>query len=234
MIALHKKFFIMGCIITQGIFAYTQREDLLINHVKKSIALAEKRISKLTPGVLAVEGMTSPKIKHLLNNLCTLPQTSYLEIGVWKGATFTAALYANHDSIQQAVGIDNWSERGGPEAEFKNNCCTFIANVSYQFYTHDSFTIHKDGLFNAPVDIYFYDGNHSEEAQMKAFTYYDSLFAPTFIAIVDDWNHEPARIGTKKSFEKLGYTVVFERELPGYHNEIEWWNGLYIAVVTKK
>ena len=178
--------------------------------------------------------MTSHKVKHFLNNLCSLHGTTYLEIGVWKGATFTAALYGNQNSIKQAVAIDNWSEFGGPAQDFKNNCAAFLSDISYQFYEHDSFTINKNNLVNLPIDIYLYDGYHSEIAQEKAFTYYDSLFASTFIAIVDDWNESSTKSGTRKAFAKLGYTILYERELHGTHHDPNlWWNGVYVAVIRR-
>jgi len=212
----------------------TVREQQLIEHVKKSIVLAEQGTSQLSAPVLAVPGFTSSKVKHLLNNLCTLTNALYFEIGVWKGATFTAALYNNQYSIKQAVAIDNWSGYIN-QTEFENNCHTHLSNIPYQWHYHDSFTIDKTNLFNAPIDIYFYDGDHTADAQEKAFTYYDSCFASTFIAIVDDWNHEPARIGTRIAFEKLGYTILFEREFPAAYNGdlAQWWNGLYIAVIRR-
>lgn len=45
--------------------------------------------------------MSSPKVRHLLNNLCSLPSTSYLEIGTWKGSTWISALFQNQKSVIQ-------------------------------------------------------------------------------------------------------------------------------------
>lgn len=209
-----------------------EREELLINHLKWSIEQAENGISKLTPALLDVPGMTSPRVKNLLNNLCTLDQATYFEIGVWKGATFTAALFGNKTSLKQAVAMDNWSEFGGPSEDFKNNCA-LIADVPFTFYNHDCFTISKNGVFNAPIDIYFYDGEHSVRSQEQAFTYYNDQFATSFIALVDDWNPEATKAGTRSAFQTLGYTILFEQELPGKHDTSLWWNGLYVAVIRK-
>lgn len=211
------------------------REQQLIEHAKWGISQAENGRSKLSSATLAVPGMTSHKVKHLLNNLCTLPQTSYLEIGVWKGATFTAALSGNKDTIQQAAAIDNWSKFEGPEQEFKNNCRAHISDIPYQFYSEESFTIDPKKLFDKSVDIYFYDGDHSELSQERAFTYYDSILASSFIAIVDDWCWSEVKSGTRKAFEKLGYTVLFEQELPArFNGDTElWWNGIYVAVIRR-
>lgn len=210
----------------------TEREQQLIGHLCWSIEQAEKGISKIAAPVLNIRGMTSPRIRHFLNNLCTLEQATYFEIGVWKGATFTAALYGNKSFLKQAVAMDNWSEFGGPAAEFHANC-SYISDVPFNFYNDDCFIINKQGIFHAPVDIYFYDGEHSTENQERAFTYYNDQFASSFIALVDDWNHEPVRTGTRQAFQKLGYTILFERELPGKHDNTLWWNGLYVAVIRK-
>lgn len=237
---MHKQCMLFFLIIgstsyTEDIVSYTAREAQLIEHVKQSIMQAEIHKSKITGAILDIHGMTSHKVKHFLNNICSLPEITYLEIGVWKGATFTAALYGNQHAIKEAVAIDNWSEFDGPKEEFAKNCATFLKEVPFRFYAQDSFTIDRSTLFNQPIDVYFYDGHHSQEAQEKAFTYYDPLFAPVFIAIVDDWNCVEAQIGTRKAFEKLGYTILFERILPARYNgdTDQWWNGLYVAVVRR-
>lgn len=224
----------IGLFVGGFVFAVTlnEREKQLIDHVIWSIEQAEKGESKISPAVLAVPGMTSPRVKNFLNNLCTLDQATYFEIGVWKGATFTAALFGNKNSLRQAVAMDNWSEFGGPAEEFKANC-SLIADVPFNFYNHDCFSISKNGLFDAPVDIYFYDGEHSAHNQERAFTYYNDLFASSFIAVIDDWNFGWVPYGTRQAFNKLGYTILFERELPGKHDATLWWNGLYVAVIRK-
>lgn len=213
----------------------TERENQLINHVKWALDQAQNGNSKLSNSVMAIPGMTSPKVKHFLNNICSLKGVNYLEIGVWKGATFTAALYQNHNTLKKAVAIDNWSEFEGSLDEFQHNC-SCIKNVPYEFYSHDAFTIDINKLFDTPVDIYFYDGNHTALSQELAFTYYDSLFASTFIAIVDDWNHPPVSRGTFEAFKKLNYEILYEQTLPALFNgdTTQWWNGLYVAVIRRK
>jgi len=71
----------------------------LIEHVKKSIRNAYIGDSKLNNDILMLNGMSSSKVRHLLNNLCALPEASYLEIGVWQGSTFISALYQNTSTL---------------------------------------------------------------------------------------------------------------------------------------
>ena len=47
--------------------------------------------------------MASGKVRHLLNNLAA---RRYLEVGVWKGATFVAACYGRR--LESATAIDNF------------------------------------------------------------------------------------------------------------------------------
>ena len=71
----------------------TENEQALIAHVCMSIERAEKHLSRLYEDVLQIDGMSSAKVRHFLNNLCSKPNTHYLEIGVWKGSTFLASLF---------------------------------------------------------------------------------------------------------------------------------------------
>lgn len=215
----------------------TQREIQLIEHVIKSIRNAEHHLSKLNNQILLLEGMSSPKVRHFLNNLCSLPNTHYLEIGCWKGSTFISSLFNNQENISSAIAIDNWEEFGGPKQQFLNNCSDFLSKNTYTFYEVDCFKINPLTLCKEPVNIYFYDGNHSRKSQELAFTYYNDIFDDVFIAVVDDWNWpmNDVRIGTKTAFQKLGYTVLFEKAMPARWNidTENWWNGLYIAVIRK-
>lgn len=212
-----------------------RQEEKLVVHVKQSIKNAEQGLSKLSPEILSIEGMSSNKVRHLLNNLCALANTHYLEVGCWKGSTWISALYGNNHSITNAVAIDNWSEFGGPEKDFLNNCSYFLNGITYQYYSVDSFKLDVRKAIPDPVNVYFYDGNHSELAQEMALTYYDSVFADEFILIVDDWNWQNVRQGTHNAIIKLNYQIIASFVLPALFtgDKENWWNGIYVAVIRK-
>ncbi len=212
-----------------------QREEFLISHVVKSIELGWKEESKLNKKVLKLKGMSSAKNRHFLNNLCSLPTANYLEIGCWKGSTWVSALYGNLGSLNSAVAIDDWSEFGGPINEFHSNSARFLGTVGYSVYSADCFAVDVHQLFHKPVNIYFYDGEHSELHQEMAFTYFNDILDDVFIAVVDDWNWEHVQRGTRTAFEKLHYEILFEEFLPAkVQGDLEqWWNGLYVAVIRK-
>ena len=92
------------------------KQDIeLIKHVNYSIENARRNISKIGDcnWPLYIEGYTSGKIRHLLNNLCANnDNVNYLEVGTHKGATFISAAYRNAGTF---IGLDNWSVYGNQE-----------------------------------------------------------------------------------------------------------------------
>ncbi|KAH8047901.1 hypothetical protein JL721_12059 [Aureococcus anophagefferens] len=56
---------------------------------------------------------------------------------------------------------------------------------------------------------YLRDGDHEYDDQFRAFTHFDEALEDVFVALVDDWNHEPVRLGTRDAFARLGYDVVY-------------------------
>jgi hypothetical protein len=234
----------------------------LVKHVERSIRLAFLGVSNLNKEIYYLEGMSSPKIRSFLNNVCEIKGANYLEIGCWKGSTAVSALYNNSKYVERAVLIDNFSQFDDIYIGIKEEIAdskyldrdytvsvrnSLLDNINKYCYNTDTFFIDNDCfdiltkqmiLENYPnfqANIYFYDGPHTEEDQKQAFTFYNDMLQDVFIAIVDDWNIEDAKIGTKKAFKELGYNIIIDHELPSKCNGdgMNWWNGLYIAIIQK-
>lgn len=75
--------------------------------VKAALELADNERSKLSEREKELFGLSSIRLRALLNNLCSKPYTNYLEIGVYRGATILSAVYGNKTT--KAVGIENFS-----------------------------------------------------------------------------------------------------------------------------
>ena len=196
--------------------------------IKKSIENSENSISKLDNEILKISGWSSNKVRHLLNNLCSLENINYLEIGLLLGSTFISALYKNN--FKSAIGIDLQIHK-----EFYDNRNKFLSEYeNIKIIENNCFSLDLNFIENK-IDIFLYDGDHSEIDQERAFSYYDKILNNKFIAIVDDWNDIPSQIGTKKAFEKLNYKVIYERELfsDGNCDINKWWNGIYVGLIEK-
>lgn len=74
--------------------------------VQAALKVADNGQSKLTERERELFGLSSDRLRSFINNLCTKNNTSYLEIGTYKGATLISAVFGNDC---KAVGVENFS-----------------------------------------------------------------------------------------------------------------------------
>lgn len=213
-------------------------EDL-ITHVEGAFEKAERSESKITDGILNIDGMSGKKTRHFYNNLLNKDDARYLEIGTYKGSSVCAAMCGNKAKV---VCIDNWSEFNGPEYEFLANFTTYKGDNDASFIEEDCYKVDISVL--PKFNIYMYDGNHSKDSHYKALIHYYDCLDDMFVFIVDDWNWKDVRDGTYDSFKQLNISVLYEREIKttnddthppwGSEKQLEWHNGIYVAIVQKK
>jgi Methyltransferase domain len=209
-----------------------------IERVEKALDAANTGTSTtLTDAEFALEGMSSRKNRILLSELVK-DGDRYLEIGVWQGSTFVAALHNKKPAY--AVAIDNFSQfdPNHTNNETFKRVTLERGIVDFVLLNADSFNIPQNlesYVLGKKFNVYFYDGAHTEQDQYAALVYYYLTLADTFIYIVDDWNWEPSRAGTRRAIADLGLKIHKEWELfnEGGGNKEAWWNGLYIAVCEK-
>jgi hypothetical protein len=206
--------------------------EQLINHAKSSVDNANNNISKLTSDILSMDGMSGNKTRHLYNNICSLNNANYLEIGTWKGSSFISAFYENDIN---SIVIDNWAEFNGPKDEFISNVNKFCPNRKFNFIEKDCFNVNDDEIKSIydSIDIYLYDGAHDYESQRKAITYYKHLFSKYFILIVDDFRSDTTawanvKKGTYDGIEESGLIIHHNVEIITHQEgsgRSEFWNG---------
>lgn len=202
----------------------------IIEKIDKAIQEIEGgfQIPEISP---EINGQSSPKVKTLLNKIVKIsPDCNYLEIGVYRGLTFTSALYQN--DFKCAYAIDNWTQFEGERSQFEAaiQFLTEEQRKKIKIIEEDSWKVNLDIFKPNEIDVYFYDGGHEPESQYKAFSYYNPVFSNEFVAMVDDYSEKPIQDATQKAFTDLGYTVLKEWVLEKYSG---WWNGLYVAVIRK-
>lgn len=211
----------------------------LTRNLKESFFKSMALEHELPEWIVSMKGMSGRKFRYLLNNLVRIVASpSYLEVGSWAGSTACSALYNNSLNI---LCIDDWSQFGGPKDQFlvntsqANTRCNSIGFIEKDFRKVDFAAI---GQFN----IYFFDGPHGEADQYDGILYALPALTNPFILIVDDFNWEPVRAGTKRVFD-TGYLseiacieviTVQDGEEPKFNWEnSDWHNGYYIAVCEK-
>lgn len=209
------------------------RELELVNHAKLSLQKALNLESKLNNSSFAGDikiniWPSDTPSDHLLNNLCNFAGASHLHVGLLMGGSFIAALYGNQDILKEKIGVDWFKEY--PKDRFDSNCASYLDMTKFKIINSGCFEVNKS-LFTTPIDIYFYDADHSFLGHQQAFTYYDNLFSDVFIAVVDDWKCPWVRRPTFKAFEKLGYHILYEATIPASD---AYGHGQYVAVIKKQ
>lgn len=213
----------------------------MIDKVNNSIYRANKGISRLTNEILAIEGMSSYKIRHFLNNIID-EKSRFLEIGTWKGSTLISALYKNNP--EYSLSVDNWSEifYNFYKKNWKDTCFAskdFFINCNEHlgyvpnFIESDCFELDKSNIKD--INIYLYDGPHDDISQYKAIDYFYECLADEFILMIDDYNFTNVVINTQKALRDRKINKLFETNLIALYNgdNLEWWNGFYVAVCKK-
>ena len=84
------------------------------------------------------------------------------------------------------------------------------------------------------ISVFFYDGDHSYEAQKKAIKHYLPMMDETFILIVDDWNWKQVQVGTKEAIIEEKLKVLYDHTiLTSGEDPDDYWNGLGIFVLKQ-
>ena len=95
----------------------------LENHILKCFENVENDIHKLSTDCFKIHGMSGKMTRKFFNNLGTLENIRYLEIGSYKGSTMCSILENN--KLEKCTCIDNWSQFEGPKDKFISNINKF-------------------------------------------------------------------------------------------------------------
>ena len=206
------------------------------NSVRLTLELNRRNV---TPEIMGINGMSAAKNRIFFNHLVSYPKARFLEVGVYHGSTFCAALAGNNP--EYACAIDNYSQFGGSEKVFKENAKKFV-KAKFDFFNRDCFDLtaaQKKKLTGKNINIYHYDGPHSEEDHVKSITEFYDYLDDLFILVVDDWNEEVIRRGTFKGIAEKKIKVWWQLDLEatiidGNKDKAGWWNGVWVAVCQKR
>ena len=235
-----------------------------VTQINNALHKADLEESKLTDLTLQIPGLTSNKVKHFINNLVAMSDTRYLEIGVYQGAIFTSALEGNKinaiaiedfsaPQIAPMRDILDWkTEEGNPLEILKKNISLVSDPVDpetlknivvsgwvpwmspiVEIINKNAFDVTEEDI-PFKISVFFYDGDHSYEAQKKIIKHYLPMMDETFIMIIDDWNWKQVQEGTIESIKEENLKVMYDHFiLTSGENPNDYWNGLGIFVLKQ-
>jgi len=211
-----------------------------VEHIITAIHQAEQMSSNYT-GV-AIESLTSNITKHFLNNICSLTDTVYLELGCYAGGTFFAALQNNPSA--KGYAVDNFKQPTYPnrdDLDFKGyeNPKEVILQPPWHPDKKYDYTLIESDISSLylpeKASVVFYDANHDPQSQYIALKHVYQYMEDEVILIIDDANM-PGVVGSVDEFIRIQKpTVLFERKILTNKPEDDesWWNGLYILLLKK-
>jgi hypothetical protein len=207
----------------------------LVKHVTESVHQSG------IPNVwIDIPGLTSPRVQTLLNKIAQGVST-YLEVGSYLGATFSSVI---KDNPMIAYAIDNWQQQIQPATESKklpiNSKDQFLKNIlpyegdsKIKIIDSDLFSVNLSKIEDK-IQMFFYDGPHDKESTKTALEYYYPCLANHSVIIFDDANWDDVVYGVDEAIEEIGLTINYKKLIQNdIESSSEWWNGVYVLVVSK-
>lgn len=220
--------------IRKQVLQYDNELEKIIDHVRYSLDNAALGCSKLNNDILKYKGMSGIKTRHFYNNICSMDNCRYLEIGTWHGSSSISSMYKNN---LNGIFIDNYSLFEGNKGIFLNAAEKYKTDSKYRLIDEDCWKVNLAGL--QTINTYLYDGAHDYDDHYKAIQYYYPLLEENCIVMIDDWSWEDVRKGTMDAFRDLNTVIKFKYEIiveqPHYDETgiKGWWNGIGIFVIGK-
>lgn len=186
-------------------------------------ARATQRLGPL----LAMPRMSTFAVGAIINRAVERLQSgeAFVNVGVWHGFSLLAGMAGHAD--RRCIGIDNFSEFGGPKAEF---LARFDAARSERHEFHEmDYRDYFAKVHEGPIGLYIYDGDHAYEHQLKGLEVAEPFLAKGCLVFVDDTNTPgPAEATRDFMAARSGrYRLIFDRRTAG-NNHPTLWNGLMI------
>lgn len=225
----------------RGIEDFACPNHPMVQFARAATAFAQALDDDKDPGLSSIDPnathMTARANRRLLNFLCGGRGTAlhYLEIGALRGSSLAACLDGNRGAIDHAHTVDSFvAFDGGPAFVHEAARRHAVPYTLHETDFRDADLVADLARRNHFVDVYLYDGPHAEADHADAFLLFDPVFEPTFFAVIDDWNLPQVRAGTKRAFDVLNYTTLYQRRVvhrpDGRHS---WHNGIAFFLLRK-
>ena len=155
--------------------------------------------------ITGVWGFSGAPFRCLVNNLCRVAApVTYLEVGVFCGATLAAAMCGNAGRF---IGVDNFSFAGmvphlpREYADNPKEFCRRSVQGVIEMFGQGKGTCIEQACLNVDVetlpliDIFLFDGDHTRESTALGIAHYIPRLAPHAILLVDDFESPEVSAG---------------------------------------
>lgn len=150
---------------------------------------------------------------------------AFVNVGVWNGFTLISGMVNNRN--KKCIGIDNFSEFGGPREEFSKRFSLYKSEF-HSFYDMD-YVDYFNQLHKELIGFYIYDGAHDYDNQLKGLKMAEPFFTKNCIILVDDTNWEQPRQATLDFISNSinDYKILLD-VTTSYNGHPTFWNGVMV------
>lgn len=189
---------------------------------------AHPRDRQFAPIVDGVENLTSENVLALLNlaAACLEPGESYVEVGVYHGASLIAAMLGNRE--KDFVAVDGFEFRDATLREVERNLASFGLETP-EILVGDVFELVPAGaLGERRVGVWYYDASHSYEAQLEGLRIAEPWLVAGALLIVDDtdWSDVGRALDAYVAGQpRVRRVLVVDGKDRGFP---QWWEGMQV------
>lgn len=157
----------------------------------------------------------------------TMPDDrAFVNVGIWHGFTLFAGMAGNPDKT--CVGIDNFSEYGGPREAFLERFQR-LSSRNHRFFDMD-YERYFGSVHKGEIGFYLYDGAHDYASQIQGLKSAEPFLAENSFVLIDDLNWPPAKQATE-DFVRTSehrYKIVFSQHT-ACNRHPTFWNGVMLV-----
>ncbi|HXG05386.1 MAG TPA: class I SAM-dependent methyltransferase [Candidatus Binatia bacterium] len=178
-------------------------------------------------GLCRIPRMSTFAVGALINRAVAgmPPDRVFVNVGVWHGFTLLAGMAGNPDRV--CIGVDNFSEFGGPREAFLARFHA-LRSPRHRFYDLD-YRDYFAHVHSEPIGVYLYDGDHAYQHQLEGLRLAEPYFAPGTRVFIDDTNADDPRRATLDfvAGSRWAWRMIFDRRT-AQNGHPTLWNGLMI------
>ena len=191
----------------------------------------EREMKRTMHKICNIPRMSTLAIGAIINEAVSQMQDNhtFVNVGVWHGFTLLSGIINN--ARKRCIGIDNFSEFGGPRNAFLEKFKKH-KRPNHSFYEMD-YIDYFSNVHKEPIGFYMYDGNHSHKNQLRGLQVAEPFFSENCILLIDDANYDEVRQVTMEflSSSSYEYQIILDRTTYcNYHPT--FWNGILMLQRT--
>jgi len=221
--------------------------------IEEALHLADNEHSKVGEREKRLFGLSSYRMRAAINNLCSVPNTKYLEIGLYRGATLISAAIGNKTC--KLVGIENFSY-DDREPKKKAPAGTYWTNMESQLMDNisryrdpdsgvnvDNITVIKEDFAKAdikelgPFDICFFDVSPVNKEIYKQFV--EKIIphmAKECTLVFSNYSNEAHAKQIEEvlndNADKIVVNKQFQRISGGLSDDTQYYSGILVLSAT--